>query len=72
MRKAAAEVGVKDEVWSKSLFLRRDLGEGRERVEEEWEAWCDPGTVVWQYGGWEWEDVGFEPTKLIRGESSRS
>jgi hypothetical protein len=68
LREAAAEVGIPGQVWVRALARKSEMDlEGRTKGDE-WEAWCDPGTVVWRYGGWEWEDVGYEQTKLIRGE----
>lgn len=69
LREAAGAVGINEDLWRTSLAGRRTREGEAEEVKEEWEAWCDPGTVVWRYGGWEWEDVGFEPVKLHKGES---
>ncbi len=69
LREVAVNVGVDEEVWRKALSGRKMRGDGVDEVKEEWEVWCDPGTVVWRFDGWEWEDVGFEPVRVLRGES---
>jgi len=68
LRDAAANVGVDEEIWRRALSVQRTGIEGEERIKEEWEVWCDPGTVVWRSGGWEWEDVGYESLKIARSE----
>ena len=68
LSEAAKEVGVDEEVWKKALNKSPEEDpEGR--LKDEWEAWCDPGTVVWRYGGWEWEDPEFDPFKAVKGGS---
>ena len=67
-QQAAASAGVDEEKWRKLLSVQKVRGEGEEVVREEWEVWCDPGTVVWRFGGWEWEDVGYEAVRIVRGE----
>ena len=68
LKEAASEVGIPQNVWINALARKNDLDlEGRTKGDE-WEAWCDPGTVVWRYGGWEWEDVGYDPVRLVRGK----
>ncbi|EIW65853.1 hypothetical protein TREMEDRAFT_70468 [Tremella mesenterica DSM 1558] len=67
LREAAKECGVEEKVWKKALALRLKKGKGEEELgKEDWEAWCDPGYVVWRYGGWEWEDSGYEPFRVIK------
>ncbi|KAK1922568.1 hypothetical protein DB88DRAFT_466565 [Papiliotrema laurentii] len=67
LRQAAKEAGVDEVVWRKALGKRPEEDpEGRYR--DEWEAWCDPGTVVWRDGGWEWEDPEFDPFKAVKGK----
>lgn len=70
LRDVATSVGVDEEVWRKALSARKTGIEGEKEVKEEWEVWCDPGTVVLRFGGWDWEDVGFEPARLPRGQLS--
>ncbi|WWD21133.1 hypothetical protein CI109_105614 [Kwoniella shandongensis] len=62
LKDVAGEFALDEGVWKKAIAATRE----REHKVEEWEAWCDPGQVVWRWGGWEWEDVGFEPFKVIR------
>ncbi|KAK8843351.1 hypothetical protein IAR55_007008 [Kwoniella newhampshirensis] len=62
LRDAAGPLEISESVWKRAIAATRE----REHKVEEWEAWCDPGQVVWRWGGWEWEDVGFEPFKVIR------
>jgi hypothetical protein len=52
MREAAKTHGVDPVEWL------RAVGDCRK---DEWELWIDPGCVSFRAGGWEWEDVGFEP-----------
>lgn len=52
LREAAKTHGIDPLEWI------RGVGEGRK---EQWELWIDPGCVSFRAGGWEWEDVGFEP-----------
>ena len=62
--KAAGKVaGVDEKVWKGALASKK-ARDGDDVVKEEWEAWCDPGYVVWRYGGWEWEDSGYDPHRL--------
>jgi hypothetical protein len=69
LREAAKEVGIDLEMWLKALALVK-VQDGKEvSVKTEWEAWCDPGSVSWRYGGWQWEDVGFDVRRTSRGES---
>ncbi|WWC64076.1 uncharacterized protein I303_106683 [Kwoniella dejecticola CBS 10117] len=58
---AAKSSGVDKEVWKRALADKKSGKRG-----EEWESWCDPGQVTWRWGGWEWEDIGFEPFKVIK------
>ncbi|CAD6583066.1 MAG: hypothetical protein TREMPRED_003464 [Tremellales sp. Tagirdzhanova-0007] len=62
LREAAVSVGVEEKTWRGAL-AGRIAGVDGEEVDEEWEVWCDPGTVVWRSGGWTWEDVGFEAVR---------
>jgi len=68
LREAARNVGVDPSVWKSALARRSESDEEGKTRGDEWEAWCDPGTVVWRYGGWEWEDIGYDPFKGPRGE----
>ncbi|WVQ93242.1 hypothetical protein IAU59_000307 [Kwoniella sp. CBS 9459] len=61
LRESAGKVGVEVGKWRKALASCKTGERG-----EEWQAWCDPGQVVWRWGGWEWEDIGFEPFKVIK------
>jgi hypothetical protein len=72
LKAAARDVGISEKVWVEGLGSRKVDVDGLvgEMIEDEWEVWCDPGTVVWRFGGWEWEDVGYEPVKIVRGEST--
>lgn len=70
LREAAKEAGIDMVMWEKALALVK-VSEGKEvSVKTEWEAWCDPGSVSWRYGGWQWEDVGYDMRRSTRGESS--
>jgi hypothetical protein len=69
LRDAANESGVNGSVWKSALARRSESDEEGKTKGDEWEAWCDPGTVVWRYGGWEWEDMGYDP-KGPRGVST--
>ena len=75
LRQSAHEVGVNEKVWIHQL-ARSHADHGRKisretmRWDSEWQAWCDPGTVFWRYGGWDWDDVGFEPTVLSHRETA--
>jgi hypothetical protein len=72
LREAAKEVGVDINLWLKALALVK-VADGKEvSVKTEWEAWCDPGSVSWRYGGWQWEDVGYDVRRTSRGESPTS
>ena len=68
LQEAAVNVGVDVVIWTKVLGIDHTSGMAAEQVRDEWELWCDPGTVVCRMGGWEWEDVGFEPIRSRRGE----
>jgi hypothetical protein len=69
LREAAKAAGVDLEMWLKALALVK-VSEAKEvSVKTEWEAWCDPGSVSWRYGGWQWEDVGYDVRRSSRGES---
>lgn len=70
LRVAADRAGVDVGVWRKAIGTLKARRLEDAEAKEEWEAWCDPGMVLWRFGGWEWEDVGFEPTRVIKGESS--
>ncbi|OCF54535.1 hypothetical protein L486_08085 [Kwoniella mangroviensis CBS 10435] len=61
LREAAKSVGVEREVWKRAIAGIKSGDRG-----EEWQCWCDPGQVTWRWGGWEWEDVGYEPGKVIK------
>ncbi|WVN87871.1 uncharacterized protein L203_103068 [Cryptococcus depauperatus CBS 7841] len=65
MRTACGKAGVEERVWRKAI-AKAGGRENRLDKGQEWEVWCDPGQVVWRWGGWEWEDPGFEPTKVVR------
>ncbi|WRT69012.1 uncharacterized protein IL334_005994 [Kwoniella shivajii] len=56
---AADKIGVDVSKWRKSIASLKSGERG-----EEWQCWCDPGQVTWRWGGWEWEDHGYEPTKV--------
>ncbi|WVW79292.1 hypothetical protein I302_101259 [Kwoniella bestiolae CBS 10118] len=58
---AAKAVGVERGVWKRAIAGIKSGERG-----EEWQCWCDPGQVTWRWGGWEWEDVGYEPWKVIK------
>lgn len=58
---------MEDSDWMAALASKGVDRGGVEYVKEEWEAWCDPGTVVWRYGPWQWEDIGYELTPIKRG-----
>jgi hypothetical protein len=68
LREVAKEVGVEQRIWLKALALVKYV-DGKEVAQKtEWETWCDPGSVSWRYGGWQWEDVGFEERRISRGK----
>ena len=74
LRESAGEAGVAEDLWRHQLSkpVVSDAGLRQRQWAVQWEAWCDPGTVVWRYGGWEWEDTsGYDPFKVVRGEFSR-
>lgn len=53
--------------WSKAISVsHRKRAEGED--ESEWEVWCDPGMVVWRWGGWGWDEPEFDPIRRPRGE----
>lgn len=54
--------------WKEALARRSELDEEGLARGDEWEAWCDPGIVVWRFGGWEWEDLANDPVKVVKGE----
>ncbi|WWC73141.1 uncharacterized protein I206_107107 [Kwoniella pini CBS 10737] len=58
---AAKSSGVDKEIWKRALADKKSGKRG-----EEWQTWCDPGQVTWRWGGWEWEDIGYEPFKVIK------
>jgi hypothetical protein len=69
LREAAKELDIDSKMWIKALALVK-VSEGKEAIlKTEWEAWCDPGSVSWRYGGWQWEDVGYDIRRSTRGES---
>lgn len=59
-------------VWAKAIAATRRRKSENEGEEAEWEVWCDPGMVVWRWGGWGWDEVEFDPIKRTRGEYSSS
>lgn len=69
LRDIAKRFQVDGAKWIRALASTKTIDGVTVVVREEWEAWCDPGLVAWRYGNWEWEDVGFEPTRPSRGES---
>lgn len=71
LRQVAKRYNVSQTHWIQVLSTVKRREGVEERISE-WEAWCDPGLVSWRYGPWEYEDIGFEPSKLFRGTSSRS
>ena len=71
LRAIAKQFRVDPAKWIRALASAKTIDGVTVVVREEWEAWCDPGLVAWRYGNWEWEDVGFEPTRPSRGESRK-
>lgn len=69
LRMIAKRFQVDGAKWIRALASTKTIDGTEVVVREEWEAWCDPGLVAWRYGSWEWEDVGFEPTRPSRGKS---
>lgn len=69
LRKVAKQFHIDGNKWIRALASKKTIDGVEVVVREEWEVWCDPGLVAWRYGTWEWEDVGFEPTRLVRGMS---
>ena len=69
LKESAGEAGVGEDLWVQQLAksLDEDAGDVVKRRAREWEAWCDPGTVIWRYGPWEWEEAN-DPVKAGRGE----
>jgi hypothetical protein len=66
---AAKEIQVDEKLWKRALGKRSFTASPGEVDEtEEWEAWCDPGMVMWRYGPWEYDDGQFDPIKRPRRE----
>lgn len=68
LKEVARKHDIDPNMWNKAIAtLRRkklvDLTEA-----EDWEVWCDPGMVVWRWGGWGWDEPEFDPIKRPRGE----
>jgi hypothetical protein len=63
---AGKDVNVK--TWAKTIATTRRRKPETEDDGDEWEAWCDPGMVVWRWGSWGWDEVEFDPIKRPRGE----
>jgi hypothetical protein len=66
---AAGEAGISVAVWRDALARKGDDDE-RAKKTDEWEAWCDPGSVAWRYGGWDWEDPKCDIVTVAKGERS--
>jgi hypothetical protein len=69
LRAVAKAHGVDSSSWIQALAWSKVVDGQEVGRKLDWEAWCDPGIVCWRYGGWQWEDVGFDPYRLSRGES---
>ncbi|WWC91262.1 uncharacterized protein L201_006205 [Kwoniella dendrophila CBS 6074] len=61
LKQSSKKIGIDEDLWKNSISSKKQNGRG-----EEWQCWCDPGQVTWRWGGWEWEDIGYEPTKVIK------
>ncbi|TXT13231.1 hypothetical protein VHUM_01632 [Vanrija humicola] len=66
LREAAAQCGVDTAVWQQAIAANRTKKAESDDNGEEWEVWCDPGMVVWRWGGWGWEEPDFDPIKRPR------
>ncbi|ORX39115.1 hypothetical protein BD324DRAFT_311814 [Kockovaella imperatae] len=68
LKESAMESGVVEHIWIRQLSkpVDKEATEAVRRRAREWEAWCDPGTVMWRYGGWEWEDSANDPVRMVR------
>lgn len=65
LKAAAAKHGVDPAKWNSAIAAsRRKKVPGPEAAE--WEVWCDPGMVVWRWGGWGWDEPEFDPIKRPR------
>lgn len=69
MLEVSARSKLDSHVWKDALRVE-DKMDGGVIVKDVWQMWCDPGCVSIRYGPWEWEDQGFEPFKVFKGELS--
>jgi hypothetical protein len=67
LQDAARANGIDTATWTAAIAKQRkskaDDGES-----DLWEVWCDPGMVVWRWGGWGWEEPEFDLFKRSKGE----
>ncbi|KAL1407614.1 hypothetical protein Q8F55_007047 [Vanrija albida] len=66
LRDAAKQCDVDTTTWQQAIAANRRKKAEAEDNGEEWEVWCDPGMVVWRWGGWGWEEPDFDPIKRPR------
>lgn len=66
LKAAAKDKGIDTAVWTKAIATLRKRKDDADS--DMWEVWCDPGMVVWRWGGWGWDDPEFDPVKTRRGE----
>lgn len=66
--KGEKERSIDPELWRKTLVGPKREDQSLE-VRDEWEIWCDPGSVVLRYGSWTWYDEKFDPVPPVPGKS---
>ncbi|BEJ15750.1 hypothetical protein CspHIS471_0503550 [Cutaneotrichosporon sp. HIS471] len=62
LRDTASANGIDTAIWAAAIatLRKKKMDDGQS---EFWEAWCDPGTIFWRWGGWGWDEVEFDPVK---------
>lgn len=67
LKSAASAKGIDTAVWTSAIatLRKKKVDDGESDM---WEVWCDPGMVVWRWGGWGWDEVEFDPVRGRRGE----
>ncbi|GMK55837.1 hypothetical protein CspeluHIS016_0208930 [Cutaneotrichosporon spelunceum] len=65
LQDAAKANGIDSATWAAAIgsLRKKKTDDGQSDI---WEAWCDPGTVFWRWGGWGWDEVEFDPVKCRR------
>ncbi|CAK9781686.1 hypothetical protein CC85DRAFT_310040 [Cutaneotrichosporon oleaginosum] len=65
LQQAAKANGIDVATWSSAIAgIRKRKADSSDS--DLWEVWCDPGMVVWRWGGWGWDEVDFDPVKSRR------